>query len=348
MSFDIPAQNVYYLLLYAWDKFPEGRSIDVGNIKGPALPNLLANVLLSCVKKLLRRGLERNYKPFVEDLPGPRGQFLLDETIKKGALLSGKITCAFDELNIDTHPNRILKAVIKYLSRAPEIDRILSSELVRVAKKLTSVSDMRVSRGIFRSVQLGKSNGQYGLAMQVCRLAVDIALPEEKGAKSRFIDLLRDEVRMSSIFECFVRNFYRSSQADFTANAEHVKWIMEGDDEMIRFLPEMRTDITLRSDKRTIVIDTKYYAKTLVSRFDGGQLKVRSGHLYQIQTYLRSMHYRSGPDSEAEGILLYPSIGGQSVRIDLLLNGYRTRVWTIDLAQSWEKIHSNLLELIAN
>lgn len=34
------------------------------------------------------------------------------------------------------------------------------------------------------------------------------------------------------------------------------------------YLPTMRTDVTLRSPKRTIVLDTKYYKSTLANRYD--------------------------------------------------------------------------------
>ena len=57
----IPVRNLYYLFLYAWDRFSEGRQIDVGSDTSPDLPNLLARVLVSGVRRQFRRGLDKGY-----------------------------------------------------------------------------------------------------------------------------------------------------------------------------------------------------------------------------------------------------------------------------------------------
>ena len=61
MARHIPIQNLYYLLLYAWNRVPEGQTLDVTGIPSPELPNLLAKVLADGVRNLLRRGLDRSY-----------------------------------------------------------------------------------------------------------------------------------------------------------------------------------------------------------------------------------------------------------------------------------------------
>jgi len=295
---------------------------------------------------LLRRGLERNYQPLIDELAGPRGRFLITESIKKNTFVAGRIVCAFDELTIDTHANRIIKAALKALSHATEIDANLSAQLANMTKRFGTVKDVRFTRQLFRSLQIGRANGRYGLAMQVCRLAADLMLPDEGGGSFHFVDILEDENRMSTVFEHFVRNFYRAEQSNFTANVEHIDWEAEGNEDALRFLPTMKTDITLRSREKTIVIDAKYYKETLVTRYEGGQPKVQSAHLYQIQAYLRNMRRSAGPDQTAEGILLYPSIDGMPVRLDMRVGGHRTRVWTVDLTQPWPDIHRELLELL--
>ena len=41
----IPIQNIYYLYLYAWQRFHQGVQITVGEDWGPDLPNLLDSKL---------------------------------------------------------------------------------------------------------------------------------------------------------------------------------------------------------------------------------------------------------------------------------------------------------------
>jgi 5-methylcytosine-specific restriction enzyme subunit McrC len=86
MAHSIPIQNIYYLLLYAWNRLPEGKSIDVKGIESPNLPNLLMKVLLEGVKTLQRRGLDRGYLESDEDLVRPRGRMCLGDTISRGLL----------------------------------------------------------------------------------------------------------------------------------------------------------------------------------------------------------------------------------------------------------------------
>src|ERR1700733_6314012 len=105
----IPIRNLYYLFLYAWDRFSEGSRADVGAEASPDLPNLLARVLASGVRRQLRRGLDRGYVQRVDELALPRGKFLLQDTVRKSSLASGRVVCQFDELNADTLPNRILR-----------------------------------------------------------------------------------------------------------------------------------------------------------------------------------------------------------------------------------------------
>jgi 5-methylcytosine-specific restriction enzyme subunit McrC len=94
MASSIPIQNLYYLFLYAWDRFPEGEAIEVAATHSPDLVDLFAKVLLSGVRRLLRRGLDRHYLEVEEETASPRGRFLLSETFKRSTLIRGHAVCA--------------------------------------------------------------------------------------------------------------------------------------------------------------------------------------------------------------------------------------------------------------
>jgi 5-methylcytosine-specific restriction enzyme subunit McrC len=173
---------------------------------------------------------------------------------------------------------------------------------------------------------------------------MELSLPDEGGAGHRFYDILEDETKMSAVFEHFVRNFFRLEQNHYTVAAEMIPWPARcANARDADYLPMMITDVTLRSADRTIVIDAKYYRDTFVSRF-GTRPKVRSVHLYQLQSYLTNMERHSGQIAP-EGVLLYPSIDGEEVRLDFQLPQHRIRVWTVDMARPWQHVHHRLLEL---
>jgi 5-methylcytosine-specific restriction enzyme subunit McrC len=78
---------------------------------------------------------------------------------------------------------------------------------------------------LFQRVQLGRNNRHYDLLLRICSLILDSLLPGEGAGRTRFADILADEVRMSTVFEAFVRNFYRSEQSAFRVGADHLAWM---------------------------------------------------------------------------------------------------------------------------
>ncbi len=342
----VPIRNLYYLLLYAWDRFSEGNRADVGADVSPDLPNLLARVLASGVRRQLSRGLDRGYVERVDELALPRGKFLLQDTVKRSSLASGRAICQFDELSADTLPNRILRAAIRRLYLSPDIAVGVAAELRRLEMRLQGVARMPLSPTLFRSLQVTKSQAHHGFLMDVCRLVMDLSLPDKSGIGHRFYDILEDETRMCEVFEHFVRNFYRLEQNHYSVAAETILWpAICAAPSQIGYLPTMITDVTLRSEDITIVVDAKFYKQTFVPSRFGDHQKVRSAHLYQLQSYLEHGCY-CAPGASREGILLYPSISGEEISLDYQLPRSRIRVCTLDLTRPWQHLHRRLIDLV--
>mgnify|MGYP003576594064 CR=1 FL=1 len=83
----IPIENIYFLFLYAWNRFEEAKSIPLAGTASPDLPSLLARVLLFGTRSLLRRGLDRNYRDVTEEIATVRGRIdlgsgLIDQSQK--------------------------------------------------------------------------------------------------------------------------------------------------------------------------------------------------------------------------------------------------------------------------
>ena len=57
---NIPIQNIYYLLCYAWNKMQEKDIVDVNTSDYDQLPDLLGKVLINGCNRLLKQGLERS------------------------------------------------------------------------------------------------------------------------------------------------------------------------------------------------------------------------------------------------------------------------------------------------
>jgi 5-methylcytosine-specific restriction enzyme subunit McrC len=166
-------------------------------------------------------------------------------------------------------------------------------------------------------------------------------LPHPAGQASKFSDILANEKLMAAVFEDFVRNFFRIEQRDFSVRREHIQWDAQALTlESAQYLPEMHTDVTLRSNNRTIVIDTKYYPEALVEHHS--QKRIRSDHLYQLYAYLKNCKSQV---RLPEGILLYPTTT-QVLDLSFVIGGNKLRVKTLQLDQPWQKIHAELCSLL--
>jgi 5-methylcytosine-specific restriction enzyme subunit McrC len=267
--------------------------------------------------------------------------------MQSGSLVLNRVVCEFDELTPDVPHNRILKAALRSLAQCADIDPQLAVDINALYKRLSGVSDLRLTRDLFRSLQLTRNSGHYGLLMRVCEMVLDSLTPEEGGIGSRFAAIADDEERMSRIFESFVLNFFRQEQLDFSVWSEGIAWDAECSDAAhAHFLPNMRTDVTLRSHQRAIVIDAKFYKETLAT-YRLGKPKIRSGHLYQILAYLQNMERHGGVDAEAEGVLLYPLVAGEDLSLEYTMLKHKVRVWTVDLTAPWRSIHERMLDAIS-
>jgi 5-methylcytosine-specific restriction enzyme subunit McrC len=340
----IPIQNFYYLFCYAWNRFEEGRSVEVGATDCPDLLNLFAKVLVNGTRRLLRRGLDRGYVPVSEDTTCLRGRVLFGETLKRMLYQQAKAHCAFDELQHDVLHNRILRATIDRLRRAEGVNQDLHHELGQLLKAFEHVSPITVTRSSFRTLQLHRNNAYYDLLMKIAELIHDVLLPEEGTGKFRFADVSRDP-KMALVFEEFIRNFYRREAPQYRVHRDLIGWDLSPapSPAATSLLPRMETDVTLRSSARTIVIEAKYYSETLTHRY-GGQ-RLHSSNLYQLFAYLKNLEVRGGPDTRAEGILVYPAVD-RALDLRYRIRGHELRVRTLNLAEPWHQIHSELIKIV--
>lgn len=340
----IPIRNLYYLFCYAWQRFPEGDAVEVGIDDCPDLPELFAKMLVNATHRLLRRGLDRGYRRFVEETRLPRGRLMLDEIIKTQSLRRGAVVCAFDELTVDVPHNQIVKATASLLARAKNLCSTSVHELRLLTKRMDGVSDIELQAGAFRRIQLSRNTGEYVPLIKLCEIIFRNLLPEKEGEGSRFAAILENEAEMSAVFEEFLRSFYALEQRRFrSVKVETLRWdglaVTPGG---LAHLPNMITDITLRSNDRIVVVDAKFHKDSLVAQY--GAPKVKADNLYQLTTYLHHTALRAY-GVRTDGILIYPQTGAP-VRLHYRLLDRDVQIATIDLTRPWREIHDALLDIL--
>ena len=180
------------------------------------------------------------------------------------------------------------------------------------------------------------------MLLYVCYFILDgmLMTTEEGTYKMRE---LSDE-HMNRLFEKFVLEYYRKHFPQYNARAEQVKWNINQELSTINILPIMQTDIMLTIGNRTLIIDTKYYGRTMQKQFD--KHSVHSQNLYQIHTYVTE--HDTEHTGSVDGMLLYAKTQETIVPDGQIAmkSGSTIYLKTLDLNQDFSEISKRLNNLI--
>lgn len=340
----IPIQNIFYLLSYAWNRLDEAQLVEIDAASDTELLDMFARVLGSGVDHVIRRGLDRGYVLHEESIPGIKGKLLFGSTLAELPRRSGRSHCAFDDLSYDVLPNQILKATMRALLSARELNKDNRAMLADALRRFAWVGDVELSGNLFRRVQLHRNNAFYGFLLDVCALINENLLPGESPGDTKFRDFTRDESKMALLFQQFLRNFLDREQAVYKIQSPQLRWLASGSVADISMLPIMQTDIVATNSARKVVIDTKFYGEALQS--SQYKVTVRSDHLYQMFAYLRHMRENTPTSASVEGVVVYPTVN-RALDLQYFLDGHRFSIRTLNLDQDWHGIHSDALALLS-
>jgi len=340
---EIPIKNLYYLLCYAWDKLPEREFVKVAAIQGANSLDLLAYLFTRNLQKFFQHGIKRDYVTELQEVQGVRGRIHFQSSLSSFAFRNAKTHCEVDQLTYNILPNQIIKTTILRLLRTKELKAASWNELRRHERYLRNISTIRLSPSLFQQVEPYKRQGSYDFLLNICELLYLQLMPQEQEGVFQFVDFREDERKMARLFEAFVYNFYRIEQRQYSVSRSRIRWkeVSPQGDSPLSLLPIMQTDITLRSPKHSIIIDTKFYKKTLQERFD--HKSIISPNLYQLYAYLNNFPCSS--THSLEGLLLYPQVD-EEIHVSYKIQHHIISVRTINLANDWNIIEHDLLKIV--
>ncbi len=343
---EIPITNIYYLLCYAWNHVEESDVVRIEELENlKAVHDLFGKVLAEGTFRLIRGGIDRDYREVNEDLAGVRGKIELSETVKRALRARGQVACVFEEMSPDVLHNQILRSTHKSLLKIPDLSPDVRASVRDAYAKLGGITVIPIRRETFQRVRLDRNRRYYRFLLSLCHLIHEQLLVDEKSGKARFTAF--SEARMEKLYEDFIIGFYRREQRRYRVNhpSRGISWADEGTaDDQRRYIPKMEADVILEEPNRRILIDAKYYKEALKSHY--GHKKLSSGNLYQLLAYLRNREATAPPGAKHEGMLLYPTVD-ESIAIDVRLEGFSIQARTINLAQNWRDIERDMLALIA-
>ena len=341
----IPIENIYYLLCYAWNKLDEKDRVDVSIDDKTELLDLFAKVLINATKILLKRGIDKSYIDKTEELAGVKGKLQFSRTLKSNILFKQRTICSFDDFSENIISNRILVSTIYRLTRTNSLDKQLKYELVTLLRMLSNIEQIGITHSIFKKVRLNRNNHFYGFVMDVCQIIYESTFPSEVQGQFKFSDFTRDDNKMNILFESFIRNYYKVEQKKYnTVKKETIRWQFDKTEtDSIQYLPIMETDITLENIEEKIIIDAKFYRETMNLYYD--REKIKSTNLYQLFSYLLNQQDGNMKTQNATGILLYPTIT-KDYDLEFHYKDHKIKIMTLNLNSNWRNISSRLNDII--
>lgn len=341
---DIPIENIYYLLCYAWNKLEEKDIVKVKTSDSTSILNLFSRVLISGLTHLFKRGIDREYVNHRFDIKGIKGKINFNDSIKRNLFSYCKANCEYDELDNNVLHNKIIKATIFDLLKAKEIENEYIEELLIFFNRFKDIDNINISDNDFSRVRLHRNNYFYDFLLKICQLIKDNLLVSEERGESKFKNFLQDEKKMNLVFEEFLRNFFRLEQKKYKVSRENISWNFQTFDyESYNYLPIMQTDISLESEIKKIIIEAKYYKETLKIHYD--REKINSSNLYQLSAYLGNIELKGGLNKNCEGILVYPTVD-KSLNLKYKIGEHILKIKTINLNQPWQDIHNDLINIV--
>ena len=334
--------NVYHMLSYAFSVLKEQgyKSIETESFENTA--DLFAEILIRGVSIQIKRGLGRTYIPQMETLSAPKGKINFPESIKTRSIDRRQLVCTNDDFSVNTRMNQIIKSTMI---------RLLSADINRKRKK-----DIRKLLMFFGNVdvvnlnvvdwhlQFNRNNQTYRMLISVCWLVVKGLIQTNTDGTTKLMDFL-DRRKMFDLYQNFILEYYKKEHPEVKASAPHIKWQL--DDDVETLLPIMRSDIVLSKDEKTLIIDAKYFTH-IIQEYHGNR-SIRSGHLYQIFTYVKNKEFElKNQPHVVSGMLLYAKTDEDiNVENDYHMSGNTISIRTLDLNSDFTSIRAKLDQIVS-
>jgi len=338
----IRIQNIYYMLAYAFQVLNEEGYKRVATEDFEYASDLFAAILAKGIANQIKRGLSREYISKTEAIISPAGKINVSASIVQNSMLKKKLICDYDEFTENSYMNKILKTTAMLLIRCPGVSVQHKKALKKTILYFSNVDEVDPCRIQWAGLRYNRNNATYKMLLNICYLVIEGMLMAEQDG-SRKLARYVDDQRMHRLYEKFVLEYYRRHYPQFNASAALIDWDVDGGE--IEYLPTMKSDITLRYQGKTLIIDTKYYLQTMQTNRLFNSRTIHSNHMYQIFTYVKNMDFAHS--GNVNGLLLYAKTDEDIVPDnDYIFCGNRISVKTLDLNADFSNISKQLNAIV--
>lgn len=291
--------NIYYMLAYAFQELRQNNYAEIEGETFDDIYDLFAEILARGISYQLKQGLYREYVARNEPMQTVMGKIDINGSIAQRMRNSQRIACNYDELSENNTYNQILVTTATILIRHSDVKKEKKSQLKKLMLFFQHVQPMDIHSIRWNTLRFDCNNRNYRMLLYLCYFIVSEWLMTTEEGKYRMREF--SDEHMCRLFEKFVLEYYKKHHPETKANAAQIGWNIEEEDTDTSVLPIMQSDVLLSSGKRTLIIDTKYYGKSMQKQFD--KHTIHSQNLFQIHTYVTE--YDKDHEGNVDGMLLY-------------------------------------------
>ena len=335
-------RNIYYMLTYAFHELGQNNYEYIAGEEFENVHDLFAEILSCGISFLLKHGLHREYVSKNESLTTLRGKLDINGSIRERISQNTKLSCEYDEYSENCEFNQILKSTCIALINHNEVKSQRKKKLRRLMLFFNNVNTIKLDSVIWKRLRFDRNTRTYQMLLYLCYFVVsDILLTTDRG--NYRMKQFSDE-NMCRLYEKFIWEFYKRHYPELNAEASQIDWNVQKDVSDMNVLPIMKTDVMLHFACRTLIIDAKYYGKTMQNNFN--KRTIHSNNLYQIQSYVYNLDKEH--IGNVDGMLLYAKTQEEIVpNNQVVLNVGNTIYFrTLDLNQPFDKIKKQLDYLV--
>jgi len=331
------------MLSYAYRTLNEDGYKSIQGEEFKNILDLMAAILIRGVTHQCKRGLHRDYIEYTEVTGNLRGKIDVTNSIKQNTHMMRQMICQYDNFSENVLLNQVIKTTMQLLIRSSEVKVENRKQLRKLILFFDHVDTVEPHAISWSAMTYHRNNATYKMLINICQLVIKGLLMTTKNGDYKMNQFLDDQ-QMHRLYEKFLLGYFKKEYPQYAASASQIEWNV--DDGITDFLPTMNSDITLKHDSKTLIIDAKYYGKTMQTHTLFDSKTINSNNLYQIFTYVKNKdHHGSG---NVSGLILYAKTDEDiTPNNDYKIGGNRISVKTLDLGAEWTEIVSQLIGVAA-
>ncbi len=292
-------RNIYYMLAYAFQELRQNNYAEITGEVFDDIYDLFAEIIARGISYQLKQGLYRQYVAKNESMQTVRGKIDINGTIAKKMRNIHQIACDYDELSENNIYNQVLLTTATLLIKHSDVKKEKKSKLKQLMLFFQNVQLIDVHAIRWNALRFDRNNHNYRMLLYLCYFIINEWLMTTENGKFKMREFSDDH--MCRLFEKFILAYYKKHHPELKPCAAQIDWNIDKEQSTTNILPIMQTDILLTMGERTLIIDAKYYTRSMQKQYD--KSTIHSNNLYQIYTYVTECDEEH--KGNVDGMLLY-------------------------------------------